>query len=154
MYHAFVRRQITANFSNLGKPSSNEPASQGSGGLAPNVHHVFAGANAIGGERHSAAGFKLWLERVYRIFPNLNFAIKRVIVSGWPWDTTATVEWHSEATSATGEPYVNDGVHVIHMKNGKILSMHVFLDTERVSKVLKIMADKGFSEAGAPPIED
>lgn len=150
MYHAFVRSKITDNFRSLGK----KPAVVGRGGLDPRVEHVFAGAGAIGGRRHSAAGFGRWLTRVYRLFPDLHFEVRNVVVSGWPWDTTATVEWHSEATTATGQPYANDGVHVIRLKLGKIVSMHVYHDTARVERTLRLMAEQGCEEAAAAPIED
>ena len=94
-----------------------------------------------------------WFERVYRLLPDLRFTVKRVAVSGGPWNTTATVEWRSTATSATGDPYVNDGVHVVRLRLGKIISMHVYLDTA-LNHTLRVMADKGITEAAAPPIED
>ena len=121
---------------------------------AAKVEHAFGGSHALGGTRHSTAAVRLWFERVYRLLPDLRFTIKRIAVSGWPWNTTATAEWRSTATSATGEPYVNDGVHVVRLRLGKIVSMHVYLDTEVLGHTLRVMADKGIAEAAAPPIED
>src|SRR5215831_5312514 len=37
--------------------------------VAPNVHHRFGGAHAIGGERHDKAAMHRWLERVGRVLP-------------------------------------------------------------------------------------
>ena len=32
-----------------------------------------------------------WFERLYRLFPDLNFEVKRVVAQGWPWDTLLAV---------------------------------------------------------------
>jgi ketosteroid isomerase-like protein len=37
------------------------------GGLADDVHHVFAGDHALGGERHSKDAVRRWFERVFRL---------------------------------------------------------------------------------------
>jgi ketosteroid isomerase-like protein len=151
MYHAFVRRKITANFASLGSPNITSEDE----GLDPNIEHVFGGdGNAIGGTRHSAEGFQKWVARVYRIFPDLKFTIRNIVVNGWPWNTRVAVEWRSEATTATGERYENDGMHFIEVRLGKIKSMHVYLNTALVRDTLKVMTDKGFKEASKPPITD
>ena len=149
MYHALVRKKIRENFANLGSPDANSADE----GLDPNIEHVFGGDdNAIGGVRHTAAGFEQWVKRVYRIFPDLKFTIRNIVVNGWPWDTRVAVEWRSEATTATGERYANDGMHFIVVKLGSIKSMHVYLNTALVRETLAVMADKGFAEAAEPPI--
>jgi ketosteroid isomerase-like protein len=60
----------------------------------------------------------------------------------------------NEATTAIGELYINDGVHVVRLRMGKIVSMHVYLDTQVLADICHIMADKGIEEAAAPTIED
>ena len=56
-----------------------------------------AGDHSFGGARHSIAAFRQWFERLYEVFPDLQFEIKTVIVKGWPWNTTAVVEWEDQA---------------------------------------------------------
>ena len=150
MYLAFVRRKLTQTFEGLGRDTFAESLA----GMDPKLEHSFGGSHALGGTRHSTGAVRSWFERVYRLLPDLRFMVKRIAVSGGPWNTTATVEWRSMATSATGEPYVNDGVHVVRLRLGKIVSMHVYLDTEVLDHSLRVMADKGIAEAAAPPIED
>jgi hypothetical protein len=100
MYHAFVRRTIIANFEGLG----SSPTGNGDEGLDPAVEHVFAGDGAIGGQRHSARAFKASVAREYRLFPDLKFKVRQVVVNGGPWNTRVAVEWHSEATTAPEKP--------------------------------------------------
>jgi ketosteroid isomerase-like protein len=150
MYHAFVRRKLTQAFEGLGKDTFVESLA----GMDPNLEHAFAGSHALGGTRHSTTAVRSWFERVYRLLPDLRFSVKHVAVGGWPWNTTATAEWRSTATASTGEPYVNDGVHVVRLRLGKITSMHVYLDTQVLDHTLRVMAEQGVAEAAAPPIVD
>lgn len=150
MYHALVRRKLTQSLEGLSANTAGATVA----GMDPGLEHVFAGRHALGGTRHSSAAVGRWLARVYRLLPNLRFRVKRIAVSGGPWNTTATAEWQSTATSTSGEPYANDGVHVVRLRLGKIMSMHVYHDTQVLADVLRVTADKGVDEAAAPPIED
>lgn len=104
--------------------------------------------------RHTPAALRLWFERLYRLFPRLSFSVKHIAVSGWPWDTTVVVEWHDKATLATGAPYDNDGVHVVRLRWGRLVSLHAYVDTAVVADACRQMANNGVAEARAPRIED
>jgi ketosteroid isomerase-like protein len=150
MYHALIRSKLTQTLEGLDKDNFEESLA----GMDSQVEHYFAGTHAIGGTRHSTAAVGQWFGRVFRLLPDLTFKVKRITVSGWPWDTTATAEWQSTATSAIGKPYLNDGVHIVRLRMGKIVSMHVYLDTQVLEQVCRDMADGGIAEAAAAPIED
>ncbi len=45
--------------------------------IAPNVHHRFLGAHAIGGERHDRDTLRRWFERLGRVLPSLQSADQR-----------------------------------------------------------------------------
>ena len=38
---------------------------------------------------------RAWYRRLAAIFPDLQFDVRHIVVTGWPWDTVAAVEWHS-----------------------------------------------------------
>lgn len=80
---------------------------------ASDVEHTFVGEHALGGTRHSREAMGRWFERLYRLFPGLDFEVKRVLVRGWPWRTVAAIEWVDRARPADGVPYVNEGIHVL-----------------------------------------
>ena len=148
MYHAFIRHQVRKSFAGLG---TGTPSSE-AGNLAPDVQHVFAGESAIGGARRGPAAFVRWLERVYRLLPDLRFDVQDVIVSGGPFNTRVAVHWRSRATAVTGDAYANDGIHLIRMSKGKITDIRVFTDTEVIARTLAAVAEKGIDEAAAPPL--
>jgi len=51
---------------------------------ASDVEHTFSGEHALGGTRHSKEALGRWFERLYRLFPGLNFEVKRVLMRDWP----------------------------------------------------------------------
>ena len=87
------------------------------------------------------------------MLPDLSFEITDIAVSGWPNDTTATARWRAHATFADGgEPYRNDGVHVVSLRWFKIVDMDVYQDTQRLGEALDRQARAGVDEAAAPPL--
>ncbi len=145
----FVRRRIHAIFDGL----SRGDYSVGLGGLADDVHHVFAGEHALGGEHHSRDGVRRWFERLFRLF-ELRFDVRQVIVSGPPWDLLVAVEWLAQATPRTGERYLNPGAHIICIRRGRVVYFHAYEDSQKVAEACRQMADAGIEEAAAAPIVD
>ena len=148
MYHAIVARRVRAVFGHLSRGDWDPILA----GLADDVHHVFPGDNALGGERRSREAVGRWFDRLGRLFPVHEFTVHRVAPRGWPWDTWVAVEWSARLGPSTGEPYANDGAHWIHIRWGKVDAFHAYLDTERVSAACDAMAAAGVEEAAAPPI--
>jgi ketosteroid isomerase-like protein len=148
MYKTIATRRLRQVFASLGEADA-EGALRG---VADDVHHVFPGENAVGGERHSREGFHRWLERLFRLFPDLNFEVKQVSVRGWPWDMSISVEWRDWGSAADGVPYENEGAHWIRIRRGRAVYIHAYLDTETVTAACRRMAAAGIEEADAPPI--
>ena len=119
---------------------------------APDVEHTFSGEHALGGTRHGKEALGRWFGRLYRLFPGLDFEVKRVLVRGWPWRTVAMIEWVDRARPADGSPYVNEGCHVLRFSWGRLVGLHAYLDTQKVEETLDRLARRGIEEASAPPI--
>lgn len=119
---------------------------------APDVEHVFPGNHPLGGTRNSKEALERWFERLYTIFPGLNFEVKRVLVRGWPWQTVAMVEWVDRARPADGVSYKNKGTHVLRFSWGRLVGIRAYLDTQKVEEVCERLAQEGIEEAAAPPI--
>ncbi len=150
MYHFMVRRIVRRTFGCLNRGDYEAVLK----GISPSVTHTFSGTHALGGTRHSIEAMRLWFQRLYRLSPGLGFEIKNIATSGFPWNTTVAVEWVDRATPADGFAYVNEGVHIIKMRWGKVIYLHAYLDTQRVEALCKRLAAYGMEEAMAPPIED
>ena len=121
-------------------------------GVAPDVHHVFSGDNALSGERRGRDALGRWFARLGRLFPGHDFSIHRVVVDGPPWDLVAAVEWSVTITPAAGEPYANAGSHWLRIRRGKVAEIHGYTDTAPADAALRTMAAAGIDEADAPPI--
>lgn len=96
IYRAIVKRKARGIFASLSEGDWREASVD----LADDVHHVFPGDNALGGERHSKAEFERWLQRLFRLIPEIEFEVHDVAVRGWPWDTAVAVEWTDRGSGA------------------------------------------------------
>jgi ketosteroid isomerase-like protein len=149
MYKAIARRKAQATFDALSRGDWESALKD----VAPEVHHVFPGANAIGGERHSKEAMERWFERLYRLIPDLHFDVRRISVKGWPWDMVVAVEWSDRGHASDGVAYENEGAHWIRLRRGKATYIHAYLDTEKVTAICDRLAQAGVAEASAAPIE-
>ena len=120
--------------------------------LADDVHHVFPGEHPLGGERHSREAMQRWFERLFVLFPEIEFEVHRIAVRGPPWDMQIAVQWSDRGKAGDGEPYENEGAHWIRIRRGRGVYVRAYLDTERVSDACERMAAAGVEEASAPQI--
>jgi ketosteroid isomerase-like protein len=148
MYNMIIRKRVNSVFERLSKGDYEYALS----GVGTTIEHHFSGEHSLGGKRTSTRTMRLWFERLFRLFPNLQFEMHSIAASGGPWDTTVVVEWTDRATPADGKDYVNSGAHVIRMRWGKVVSIHAYLDTQVLIDTLNRMAVNGIEEAKAPPI--
>jgi ketosteroid isomerase-like protein len=89
MYHAIVKRIARNAFKDL-SDRQVEPLIERA---APNLRHTFTGDHALGGTRHSREAFRAWMERLYRLFPELTFTIRDMMATGPPWNTRLALFW-------------------------------------------------------------
>jgi ketosteroid isomerase-like protein len=150
MYHAIVRRQLLKVFAQLNRQEYGEIL----GAFASGFEHALYGNHALGGTRHTLAAAQRWYQRLPRALPDLQFTIERVLVSGWPWDTSAAVEWKDGGRCLDGHRFNNQGVHVIQLKWGKVTAVRVYCDTMVLADVLQRNANGGATEAAMAPILD
>ena len=148
MYRFIVRKIVRSAFAGLSRGELSTLDA-----MSADVHHVFPGRGALGGERSTRDDVAAWFHRLYRVLPGLQFHVQAIAVDGLPWDTTVGVEWTNTATLPDGSPYTNAGAHIIRMRWGKIVSFHAYLDdVAAVDDALARVAACGVEEAAAPPI--
>jgi ketosteroid isomerase-like protein len=150
MYHMITRRKLRNVFEQLSRGNSEVAFAD----LAPRFEHVFSGDHTFGGTRRTAASFRRWFVRLFEVFPGLQFKVKNVLVSGWPWNTVAAVEWEDWATMRDGQEYRNEGVHIIRLRWGRVVSLRVYLDTQKIADACRHQAEHGLPQALAAPITD
>jgi len=86
LYSYVVKRLVRQSFENVNNHNYDELLKA----VAPHVHHRFAGAHSIGGERHDKEAMRRWLGRVGRVLPNLHIKVNDIWVKGGPWHTTCS----------------------------------------------------------------
>ncbi len=147
MYHAVVAQRLRKTLAHL----STGDVAYVTGQFAEPVVHEFAGDHALGGRRESIGAVQAWYSRLHRIFPDLRFEIDGIHVSGWPWKTTAVVEWRDHFETPKG-PDGNCGVFVLTIRWGRVHRLSVHTDTARIKGYFEEFAATGLSEALAAPI--
>jgi ketosteroid isomerase-like protein len=148
MYKSIARRKARGVFEALSRGEWESTLKD----VAPDVHHVFPGDNAFGGERHSREAMERWFGRLYRLIPEIHFEVRRIAVKGWPWDMMVAVEWADHGHASDGVAYENEGAHWIRLRRGKATYIHAYLDTEKLSAICDRLAQTGVTEASAEPI--
>lgn len=151
MYRSIVERRVRALFDAVNRGDA-EPVLRA---FAPRFEHSFLGENhALSGSRHSLPMTRRWYERLYRLLPDIKFEIRRVWVSGGPWNTIVVAEWKETNSGTDGVFTSNYGVHVLHLRWTRATRLIICPDTAGLKATLDRLAGAGNSEAHAPPIVD
>ena len=145
MYRAIVARKVRANWRSIGRHDAT-PVLEG---LAPQFEYHFIGDHALGGVRHGHDAQRRWFERLFRLFPDIRFDVKDVIVTGWPWRTRAVVI--AEATLDSDPAYRNYLAQLVEIRWGKLTKVRMHEDSQLIAKHLE---QSELDEARAKPITD
>ena len=94
---------------------------------AADVTFRFPGSSSFAASLTGREPLRAWLARFTAFSPR--FEVRDVAVSGPPWNMTVALRFHD----AIGADYENDGVEWLRIRWGRVRSVEVFLDTERVS---------------------
>ncbi len=148
MYHQIVRNQVITGFNYVSNGDFDALLSQ----CAPNVVHNFAGDHALGGERHDVEALRRWFQRIERLLPGFKLEITRIVVQGMPRNTLAIVQWTGRAHLINGCDYVQNGVHFLVIRWGRVHSFRIYVDTQELAHTLQELGRYGVAEAVAAPI--
>ena len=97
MYHAIVRKRIRDLFDAVSRGDAEPVVRAFAGGF----EHSFLGDTALGGSRRTLAATRRWYERLYRLLPDIQFELRRIWISGGPWNTLVLVEWDETNSGLT-----------------------------------------------------
>ena len=151
MYHAIVRRKIRGLFDAVNQGDFHPVLAS----FTPDAEHVFIGENhALAGRRDNPASIRQWYERLHALMPDLTFMLHRIDVAGGPWATIAVIEWTERNSGTDGVETKNSGVHVVHLRWGKMTRLLILTDTVPVQATLQRTADSSGGLSLAAPIND
>jgi ketosteroid isomerase-like protein len=150
VYHFIVKQKLRRAFANINAGRYEHILPQ----FAASHRHVMFGDHALGGERCTLASTTKWYARLQRLLPDLRFNIQAIAVTGWPWHTVAMVAWTDAFTLPDGSAGNNQGVHVFTLVWGRVTSLAVHCDTEKLAGYCAEIALMGVSEATAAAISD
>jgi ketosteroid isomerase-like protein len=89
---------------------------------------IFPGTSPLSGEHRGKESVKKYFRRMNIAVPDLQFEIRAIAES----DNLAMIEWRNGGKTRRGEAYGNYGVTVLQFRDGKVLELRDYLDTERL----------------------
>lgn len=150
MYHQMVKRLIRKNYGDISRADFEPVLKQ----FAPDIRFTFVGHHAIAADVHSRDRVREWFHRLHRIFPGLHVEPRRIIVTGFPWNTVATVQFTVQATLPGGVSYHNQGVQILRIVRGQVVEDYLLEDTQLLAETLRSLAEQGVNEANAAPLHE
>jgi ketosteroid isomerase-like protein len=153
VYKTIVARNARRSYRLL---SQGNPEKGVVAGVADAFEHAFIGDPdlPIAGVVHSKHALRQVFDRIGALLPGLQLHPKRIVVSGWPWNTTVMSWVQLRGRTAAGEPYANDLLQVMTIRFGKIVALHQLEDTQRLAAACERMAEAGIADADAAPIRE
>jgi ketosteroid isomerase-like protein len=146
MYRAIVAAKIRKAWSHMAAHDHAPVLAQ----FADDFEYRFVGDHALGGVRHTRAVQDEWFRRLFRLFPDIQFSVRDVLVAGWPWRTRAVALIDVFVPRDGG--YRNEVAQTIELRWGRITRITTLEDTQKLARVLARMADEGVAEAAAEPL--
>ena len=150
MYHTIVRRRVRDLFDAVNR-GDTEPVLRL---FARTFEHTFLGEHSLGGTRRTLAATRSWYERLYRLLPDIHFDLRRISVSGAPWNTVVVIDWDETNSGTDGVRTHNSGFHILNLRWGRATRLVICPDTIRLKATLDRLGRAGNNEALAGPIED
>lgn len=133
MYRWFVKRTIRGVFA----ANSRSDWSVALGKFADDVHFRFPGYNELSIDLHDKQEAGLWFERLRALFPDMRFDVQQIVVSGWPWKTTACTRYVVNYALPDGEKVANPGMQYLRIEWGKVKADHLYLDSQIVQRSIE-----------------
>ena len=148
MYHAIVRRRIEGLFRAINQGDAEPVLRQ----FAERFEHSFLGNSALGGSRTSLPATRQWYQRLYRLLPDIHFDLRKITVSGGPWNTIVVIEWDETNSGTDKVRTYNRGIHVVHLRWGRATKLIICPDTVGLNATLERLNAAGHADAKAAPI--
>jgi ketosteroid isomerase-like protein len=116
--------------------------------------HFFVGEHALGGSRTTIEKTREWYARLYRLLPDIQFDVRRITVSGAPWNTLVVIEWEETNSGTDGVRTHNRGLNILELRWGRATRLQIWPDTVPLVSTLNRLTNSGNAEALAAPIVD
>jgi ketosteroid isomerase-like protein len=155
MYKMIVRAKLRRLYAGVGQGNWQPIVDS----FADPFVYRFVGDTPLGGTRRTKAAMAAWWTRILTLCPGAALTPQRIVVEGWPWNTTVMTYVHFNATipgpGGTGSvPYQNEVMQLMTLRWGRITQVLTIEDTQRFARILPNLAAAGIAEATAVPIAD
>ncbi len=89
---------------------------------------TFPGTNILGGVYRGKAEIQRFFWLLRQVIVGLRFDINQVLVNG----EYIAMEWEDSGRTIQGEPFNNQGVTIMRLRDGRLVEARDYLDTEKL----------------------
>lgn len=150
MYRRIVRKRVQALFDAVNAGDA-QPVLDA---FAARFEHVFLGDHALAGRRTSLTATEEWYDRLFRLLPDIEFEVHRIDVAGPPWAMIVTVEWGETNSATDGVRTHATGVHVVHLRWGRMTRLLILPDTVPLTHTLERTRQTSGGESVADALDE
>jgi ketosteroid isomerase-like protein len=114
------------------------------GGFARRFVYENVGADhAFGGTFRTRDEVAAHFDTLFHLLPAVEFAVRDVLVSGWPGSTRVVVRVGIIAPLPDGSMYVNELVQLMRLRWGKVVAVRALVDNVRAREACDRLAAAG-----------
>jgi ketosteroid isomerase-like protein len=146
MYKTIVAREVRSVWTAL-DTGDYEPVL--SGFARQFRYENIAADHALGGTFTTREEMAQHFALMFRVFGDLRFTVRDILVSGWPGNTSVIVDVGIAATLADGTPYENELVQQMTLRWGKVTEVRALIDNVRARAALDRLAGTGVLDPAA-----
>ena len=143
MYHPAVKRNLRRTFDAVSRGDRRSVVRA----FAPEAVLSFPGDHALAGTFEGRKAIGEWFGRLFSCFPDLDLNPERIVVEGFPWDTSVATHFRVGATLPNGVRYANEGMQLLRIRWGRVFEERIFEDTQALADALSVVGNSGVSEA-------
>lgn len=92
--------------------------------------------HALGGTFRTVEEVSAHFDVLFRLLPDVDFAVRDVLVRGWPGSTAVLVRVAITASLPDGAAYVNELVQHLRLRWGKVTEVRAMVDNVRARAAL------------------
>jgi ketosteroid isomerase-like protein len=134
MYHTIVRSRLRQGMGRLTRDKFEAMLREFPAGF----ELYFPGLPENKGPRFDLEQSITLYRRIFELYPDLTFAVKDILVAGWPANTRVAVLWTCRATRKDGQPYTNQGLHIFYLRWGKVTRLEIYCDTQSLAEARQV----------------
>ena len=132
LYQWLIGREVRKRFAEMSRGDATGVLRA----FADDVHFVYNGDHALGGDHHPKAAVAAWFERLFAMF-SVDFEVHDVVVGGGPRMTRIATRFTAHVTTEDGRRFENRSMQYARIRWGRVIEDRIYPDTQLLAEALE-----------------